>query len=192
MPTIHKPQLDHASFPWHEQSDRFHTELEAQRAQILEQSGFNREFGNPGDPPGINEEQEGAAFLLELSGILSQAAAIKMDGGYKPANKIIATLKSIEKDPSLILNAGVEPEALAMVASNYKRAEEELGRFWFDIDRTDDDLPDPQRVRDAASNASTAPDGKYQIVMSRVEAKAWRTDPEKACGSGSAPRQGRL
>jgi hypothetical protein len=26
---------------------------------------------------------------------------------------------------------------------------------------------------------STAPDGKYQIVMSREEAKAWRTDPKK-------------
>jgi hypothetical protein len=48
-----------------------------------------------------------------LSGILSLAAAIKIDGGYKPANKLVATLKSIEKDPSLILSGSIEPEALA-------------------------------------------------------------------------------
>jgi hypothetical protein len=153
MPTIQKPLLDHVSFPWHEQSDCFHNELEAQRAKILERSGFNREFGISGDPTGFHEKQEAAAFILELSGILSQAAAIKMDGGYKPANKVIATLKSIKKDPSLILNAGVEPEALAMVASNYQRTEEKPGTFWSDIDRPDHDVPDPQRVRNAASVA---------------------------------------
>jgi hypothetical protein len=50
-----------------------------------------------------------------------------MDGGHKPANKIIATLKAIKMDPSLISKAGVEPEALAMVASNYQRGEEKPG-----------------------------------------------------------------
>jgi hypothetical protein len=153
MPTIQKPQLDHVSFPWREQSDRFHMELDARRAEIFERSGFNKEFGNSDNALNTNEEPEGAAFILELSGILSQAAAIKMDGGYKPANKVIATLKSIKKNPSLILNAGVEPEALAMVSSSYQRAEEKPGTFWFDIDRPDDDAPDPQRVRIAASVA---------------------------------------
>lgn len=154
MPTIQKPQLDHASFPWHAQADQFHQELKAQKAEILERSGLIREFGNPGDLPGINEEQEGASFILELSGILSQAAAIKMDGGHKPTNKVIATLKSIEKDPSLTLNDGVEPEALAMVASNYQRGDEEPGTFWFDVD-TSGDVPvaDPQSVSKAASVA---------------------------------------
>ena len=71
MPTIQKPQLDHASFPWHEQSDKFQEELEAQRAQVLERSGFNREFGNSGGSPSANEEQEGAALILELSGVFS-------------------------------------------------------------------------------------------------------------------------
>ncbi|WP_029586210.1 hypothetical protein [Bradyrhizobium sp. URHD0069] len=154
MPTIQKPQLDHTSFPWQDQSDRFHMELEAQRAQILERSGFNREFGNSGDVPSINAEREGAAFILELSGILSQAAAIKMDAGYKPANKVIATLKSIKKDPSLILTGGVEPEALAMVASNYQRGDEKPGTYWFEVDRSDDvPFPAPQRVSKAASVA---------------------------------------
>jgi len=64
MPTLQKPQLDHVSFPWHEQSNLFHRELEAQRAQILERSGFNREFGISGNPPSVNEEQEGTAFIL--------------------------------------------------------------------------------------------------------------------------------
>ena len=153
MPTVQKPQLDHVSFPWHEQSDQFHKELDVRRAEIFERSGFNREFGNPSNPPSINQEQEGVAFILPLSGILSQAAAIKMDAGYKPANKVIATLKSIKKNPSLVLNASVEPEALAMVASNYQRAEEKPGTFWSDVDRPDDDVPDPQRVRKAVSVA---------------------------------------
>jgi hypothetical protein len=154
MPTIQKPQLDHVRFPWHEQSDQFHKELAARSAAIFELSGFNREFGNPDFPLGTQHEKEGAAFILELSGILSQAAAIKMDGGYKAANKVIATLKSIKKDPSLFFKTGVEPEALSMMASNYQRDDEEPGTFWFDVDRSDNaPLPDLQRVSKAASVA---------------------------------------
>jgi hypothetical protein len=33
------------------------------------------------------------------------AATIKMDAGYKPANKVIATLRAIEKDPCVILSS---------------------------------------------------------------------------------------
>jgi hypothetical protein len=154
MPTIQRPQLDHVSFSWREKGDLFHWELDAQRPEILERSGFNREFGDPADAPSINTEGEGAKFIMELSGILSHAAAIKMDAGHKPANKIIATLKAIEKDPSLILNSGVEPEALATVALNYQRGEEKPGTFWFDVDRSDDvPPPDPKRVSEAASVA---------------------------------------
>ena len=152
MPTIHNPQLDHASFPWHEQSNHFYNELEAQRLQILERSGFNKEFGDPADAPSSNTEKQGNEFIRELTGILSLAATIKMDAGYKSANKLIATLKSIEKDPSLILAGGVEPEALARVAWSYQRGEEEPGTFWFDVDRPDETpLPDPRRVSKAAS-----------------------------------------
>ncbi len=153
MPTIQKPQLNHVSFPWHQQSDRFQEELDSQSAEILERSGFNREFANPGDVPNINAETEGTAFILELTGILSQAAAI-MDADYKPANKVIATLKAIKKEPSLILSGGVESEALAMVASNYQRDDEKPGTFWFDVDRSDDEpFPDSQLFSEAASVA---------------------------------------
>jgi hypothetical protein len=154
MPTIQRPQFDHVSFSWREEGDLFHRELDARRSEILERSGFNREFGDPADAPSINTEREGAKFILELSGILSHAAAIKMDAGYKAANKIIATLKAIKKGPSLILNGGVEPEAQAMVALNYQRGEEKPGTFWSDVDRPDDvPLPDPKRVSKAASVA---------------------------------------
>jgi hypothetical protein len=154
MPTIHKPQLDHASFPWHEQSNQFYRELEELKAQILERSGFNKEFGDPSDAQSDNAEKYGTEFIRELSGILSLAAAIKIDAGYKPANKLLATLKSIEKNPSLIFADGVEPEALASVARNYQRGEEEPGTFWFDVDRPGEvPLPDPQHVKKAASMA---------------------------------------
>jgi hypothetical protein len=154
MPTIHKPQLEHASFPWHEQSEQFYKELEALRIQILERSGFGKEFSDPSDAPGDNAEKHGTEFIRELSGILSLAAAIKVDAGYKPANKLIATLKSIKRDPSLVLTGGVEPEALACVARNYQRGGEEPGTFWFDVDRPGDaPLPDPQHVSKAAAMA---------------------------------------
>jgi hypothetical protein len=136
MPTIQKPQLDRTSFPWQDQSDRFHRDLEAQRAQILGRSGFNREFGNSGDVPSTNAEREGAEFILELSGILSQAAAIKMDSGFKATNKVVATLKSIKKDPSLILKGGVEPEALAWWHRTIGAATRSRGRIgltWTDL-----------------------------------------------------------
>jgi hypothetical protein len=34
MPTIQKPLLDHVSFPWNEQSDRFYKELNAKSADF--------------------------------------------------------------------------------------------------------------------------------------------------------------
>jgi precorrin-6B methylase 2 len=37
-----------------------------------------------------------------------------MDSGFKATNKVIATLKSIKKDPSIIFRGGVEPEAQAI------------------------------------------------------------------------------
>jgi hypothetical protein len=40
-----------------------------------------------------------------------------------------------------------------MAASNYQRREEKPGTFWSDIDRPDDDVPDPQRASKAASVA---------------------------------------
>lgn len=154
MPTVHKPQLEHASFCWHEQSGRFHADLQVHKAEILERSGFNAEFGDWADVTHVGAEKEAADFLLELSGVLSQAAAIKMDSGFKPANKVIATLKSIRKNPSVVLAGAVEPEALAMVASNYQRANERPGTFWFDVDRAADaPLPDLQHVSKAASVA---------------------------------------
>jgi hypothetical protein len=171
MPTIHKPQLDHASFPWHDQSNKFRQELEAQRLQILERSGFNAEFGDPADASSNNTEKQGTEFIRELSGILSLAAAIKMDAGYKPTNKLIATLKSIEANPTLILTGGVEPEALGRVARNYQRGEDEPGTFWFDVDQPGDaPLQYAQGVSKAASIAirgleKAAQSGRPRDVM---------------------------
>ena len=185
MPTIHRPQVDHVSFSWREEGDLFHSELDAQRLEILERSGFNREFGDPADAPTINTEREGAKYILELSGILSHAAAIKMDAGYKPVNKIIATLEAIKKDPSAILNGGIEPEALAMVALNYQRGEETPGTFWSDVDRSNDvPLPDPKRVSKADS-----------VAIERLESEAHSSRPHDFmldCHQKKRPEKGAL
>jgi hypothetical protein len=152
VPTRQKPQLDHVPFSA-EQADRFHRELIEKRALILEISGFNEEFTAAGfvNP---NIEQEADAFLLELAGILVQAATIRLDAGYKAKNKLVATLRAIKLDPSLVLKEGIEPEALAVLAANYQRGDEKPGTFWFDIDPADQmQPPDVQRVIHAASAA---------------------------------------
>jgi hypothetical protein len=96
MPTIQKPQLDYASFPWHEQSDKFQKELEAQRAQVLERSGFNREFGNSGGSPSANEEQEGAASCG-----LNLEPAARMPGSRFSASRIArASGTSLREKPT--------------------------------------------------------------------------------------------
>lgn len=56
-----------------------------------------------------------------------------MDGGFKAANKIVSTLKAVERDPSIINSRNVEPEALGMIACQYQRADETLGNFGFDV-----------------------------------------------------------
>lgn len=154
MPTTYKPQLNHASFRWSETSDKFLQELTAQRAAILELSGFNEEFRDSSGSVSCSAASEGDAFLLELSGILALAAAIKVDAGKKATNQVIATLRAIEKAPNLILKTGVEPESLAMVAANYQRGDEVPGTYWFDVDGSGDQSPpDLQQVVKAARGA---------------------------------------
>jgi hypothetical protein len=89
-------------------------------------------------------------FIEDICGALCWAAAVQMDGGFKPANKVIATLEAVEKDPSII-NAGyVEPEALGMIASQYQLADETPGTYWHDVYQDDGALKAPARARPTA------------------------------------------
>jgi hypothetical protein len=153
MPKRFKPQLNHIGFDWFYQSNKFLQDLLAREVVLLRKLGFYREFGDLDDPT-FTGHCEAVALMEAISGILSVAATIKMDAGYKAPYQIIATLLAVEKNPLVILTHTLEPEALGILARCYQRAEEPPGTFWFDIDRlANTPVPDLEQVRSAASKA---------------------------------------
>src|SRR6267378_7475560 len=113
MPTKYKPQLDYVGFDWVHQSNQFHEYLLAREAEILEKSGFYKEYG-------VSDQRlESRELIRELSGVISLAAAIRMDAGFKAPNKLISTLEAVEKDPSLILTRHWRIEKARVVAESH-------------------------------------------------------------------------
>lgn len=154
MPTKYKPQLDHVGFDWFNQSNQFHQDLLAVEPEILEKLGFYKAYDCLDPDIAHTEARE---LINQLSGVISLAAAIRMDGGFKAPNKLIATLEAVEKNPSLIFTHALEPEALCTLALHYQRADERPGTWWWDVDRQENaPLPEPERVRQAASSAIVA------------------------------------
>ena len=155
MPTKYKPELDHKGPDWFAQSVRFDQELLAIESHICEKSGFDKEFDRLDRPKIVYEER--GEFLKELTGGLLQAAAIRLDAGFKAPNKVVSTLRAIEKKPALILSYNIEPEALGMLGKNYQRGDEPPGTFWMDVDKgVGMPCANPERVRFAAARAILA------------------------------------
>jgi hypothetical protein len=148
MATKYKPQLNHFGFDWIEQASLLERELTAKRTEILESLNFYVFYSERTDVL----TTAGHEVIRELSGIVSQAAAIRMDAGFKAPNKLVATLNAVKKDPSLIFTEAVEPEAFGKLASQYQRCNERPGTYWFDLEGYGA-RPDPQRIAIAASNA---------------------------------------
>ena len=143
MPTKYKAQLDHISFDWTRDLEFIRQSLLARKDLISATARYR------GDEAALN------SFVEDICGVLCWAAAIQMDGGFKAANKIIATLKAIEKNPSVIIAGNIEPEALGMIASQYQLVDEAPGTYWFDVyqdDGAQHEL-DLQQVSGAASRA---------------------------------------
>jgi hypothetical protein len=154
VPTVHKAELDHVGFKWHEDSNRFHEALLNQAAAICNAAGLRREPNEPGQHTGEGLNEQESELIHRCAGAISRAAAIQVDAGYKAANKLVATLEKIEKDPSLILKRDIEPEALGILAVSYQRNNESPGTFWFDVHEVEG-VPkaDPEKIRVAASRA---------------------------------------
>jgi hypothetical protein len=153
MATRYKSQLNHVEFDWLLQSNRFLNELLAKEIPTLERLGFYKVYGSLEDPR-FSGHVESINLMNEICGVLLVAATIQMDAGFKTPHQLIATIKAIEEDPSLVITHSIEPEALGEVARNYQRDQEAPGTFWFDIDRAGNTpLPNPNQVRAAASNA---------------------------------------
>ena len=143
MPTEYKPQLDHIGFDWTRDVELIHQSLLARKDLISASAGFK------GDETTLD------LFIEDICGALCWAGAIQMDGGFKAANKIIATLKAVEKNPSIINVGNIEPEALGMLAGQYQLADEVPGTYRFDVfqdDGAQHEL-DFQQVSRAASRA---------------------------------------
>ena len=144
MPTKYKAQLDHVGFDWTNDMELIRQGLSARKDLISATVGFG------GDDAALS------LFIEDICGALCWAAAIQMDGGFKAANKIIATLEAVEKDPSIINAGNVEPEALGMIASQYQLADEKPGTYWYDVYQDDGVLHelDLQQVGRAALRAN--------------------------------------
>jgi hypothetical protein len=100
MTTRYKRQLNHIGFDWFYQSNRFLNELLAKEIPILEQLGFFKEFGSLDDPR-FSGHVEAINLMNEMSGILSTAATIQMDAGFKAPHQLIVTLKGTSKNSRL-------------------------------------------------------------------------------------------
>jgi hypothetical protein len=142
MPTKYKAQLDHAGFDWTKDGDLIGKSLTEGKDLILAAARFK------------GDQAELISFIDGICGTLCWAAAIQMDGGFKAANKVIATLEAVVKDPSIISTGKVEAEALGAIASQYQRAGETPGKFGLDVyqDQGADEL-DLQQVGRAATQA---------------------------------------
>jgi hypothetical protein len=133
MPTRVKPQINHQRVNFSELVNRLEEEYRANKETILERVGFYREFGDPGAATytGAREANE---LIRELAGIVAMAAVILIDAGFKPANKLIATLEAIIEDPKLFYLDTTEPEAQGVVGACYQRADEPAGTYWSDLE----------------------------------------------------------
>jgi hypothetical protein len=153
MPTIQKPQLDHRGFSWCEDTEKLHQALLQQAGAILYAIGLRKK---PHELPqsGKDLSEEEADLLRQCAGALAKAASITLDAGYKAPNKIIATLKKIEKNPSVFFERCIEPEARGILLSSYQRDKEAPGTHWYDLEDIEGTaVPDPQKIRAAAARA---------------------------------------
>jgi hypothetical protein len=121
MSTKYRAQLDHAGFDWTKDGEFICQRLMARKDLVASAARF------------AGDEAALISFINDICGILCWAAAIQINGGFKAANRITATLEAVVKDPSVISTGKVEPEALGAIASQYQRADETPGKFGLDV-----------------------------------------------------------
>jgi hypothetical protein len=154
LTTKYKPQLDYTGFDWNKDVANFVQKLLPVERAILEKARFT---GNSGciyftSPKGFITAQ--TVFMNDIAGALALAAAVQMDAGFKAANKIVATLSAMAKNPGIVKTRSVEPEAMGLIAANYQRGAEPRGTYWFDVYQDDNaQEPDLAQISRAAERA---------------------------------------
>lgn len=149
MSTRRSPQLSHQSVMFAELFKRFHEELTDNEKTILDRLGFYIEYGSP-ETKGYTGSLEATEVLRELAGVLTRAAVIHVDSGFKAARKVIATLEAIAGQPNLFFLETTEPEARGVVAAAYQRADEPAGIYWTDLEICDVNDIIHERIKTAA------------------------------------------
>jgi hypothetical protein len=116
MPTRHKAELQHQPLDWEEAADYLHEAL-VPSENVL--------FPRPHSPSDWDE----------IVGILMHSAAIRVEGGHKPAGKILGTLRAICRQPEMALHGleAIDSEALGVLAIHYRRDSEARGAHWYDV-----------------------------------------------------------
>ena len=132
MPTLAKPQLIETPSPWRTESDRFLQELCRKGVPILARLNYYAERDLPVPEADQLEVlvQDEEIELKRIAGALSFAAAASED---LPDGIVIATLRQVSRNPSLLRLGGLPAAVEWEIARNYQRRDEEQATHWPDV-----------------------------------------------------------
>jgi hypothetical protein len=131
MPTLSKPQLIERESPWRRESDRIQRELCCKGVPILAGLGYYAERDLPvpeADQLEVLVQDEVA--LKPITGALTFAAAASEE---LPDAGVIATLRKVSRNPSLLRLGQLPAEVEWDIACNYQRGDEKPGTHWSDV-----------------------------------------------------------
>jgi hypothetical protein len=132
MPTLSKPQLFERESPWRRESDRFLQELCRKGVPILARLNYYAERDLPVPEADQLEVlvQDEEIELKRIAGALTFAA----EASEELADAIvIATLKEVSRNPSLLRLGPLPPPVECDIARNYQRGDEKPGTHWRDV-----------------------------------------------------------
>ena len=133
MPKWYKPRLEEADSVWSDPSAEMARRLIADKEIILGNLRFYCEHDRPDDFDGkfashVRAEEE--LVLAEIAGILTLAASVS---ATLSPGVLIATLRRVSIEPTLIFRPKFPSEVACIVADFYQRNRETPGTFWPDI-----------------------------------------------------------
>jgi hypothetical protein len=132
MPTLAKALLIEPESAWGAPSDKMYQELCRDRVSILTALGFyaKRDLPTPEENsdgvPTTDEETE----LLPIAGALVAAAEAST---VMPTAVLVATLKKVRANPSLLMTRELPQPVEREIACSYQRENEPPGTHWRDI-----------------------------------------------------------
>ena len=132
MPTLSKPQLFERESPWLRESDRFLQELCRKGVPILARLNYYAERDLPVPEADQLEVlvQDEEIELKRIAGALTFAAAASED---LPDAGVIATLKEVSRNRSLLRLGRLPPAVEWDIARHYQRGDEKPATHWRDV-----------------------------------------------------------